>query len=117
MRTLILRGDGYLGWPTATYFSARGPEIHFVDDHLGRRAHAEGGADSLTPILESLPARAQAWRELICYHVEVTEGDLTDWSVVEPLFRDEEYKDRVITHASMPSTKWRPSRPLDAPRT
>jgi UDP-sulfoquinovose synthase len=88
MRILILGGDGYLGWPTAMYFSARGHEVHVVDDYLRRRAHSEAGTDSLTPILESLPARAQAGREVTGYQIGVTEGDLTDWSVVEPLFRD-----------------------------
>ena len=27
MRILILGGDGYLGWPTAMHFSARGHEV------------------------------------------------------------------------------------------
>ena len=37
MLVLILGGDGYLGWPTATYFSARGHEVVIVDS-LVRRA-------------------------------------------------------------------------------
>ena len=28
MRILILGGDGYLGWPTAMRFSARGHDVH-----------------------------------------------------------------------------------------
>ncbi len=55
MRILILGGDGYLGWPTAMRFSNRGHEVHVVDDYLRRRAHAEAGTDSLTPILPGLP--------------------------------------------------------------
>src|SRR5204862_21684 len=51
MRILILGGDGYLGWPTAMRFSSRGHEVHVVDDYLRRRAHAEAGTDSLTPML------------------------------------------------------------------
>ena len=57
MRILILGGDGYLGWPTAMYFSARGHEVHTVDNYLRRRVHQEAGTDSLTPIAENLPAR------------------------------------------------------------
>jgi nucleoside-diphosphate-sugar epimerase len=49
MRILILGGDGYLGWATAMYFSARGHEVHTVDSYLRRLAHWEAGTDSLTP--------------------------------------------------------------------
>ena len=59
MRLLILGGDGYLGWPTAMHFSARGHDVHVVDNYLRRRAHEEAGTDSLTPLPESLPARAE----------------------------------------------------------
>ena len=54
MRILILGGDGYLGWPTAMRFSQRGHDVHVVDNYLRRRAHAEAGTDSLTPILPDL---------------------------------------------------------------
>ena len=63
MRILILGGDGYLGWPTAMHFSKRGHDVHVVDNYLRRRAHAEAGTDSLTPIAPTLPARADAWRD------------------------------------------------------
>ena len=78
MRILILGGDGYLGWPTAMRFSQRGHDVHVVDNYLRRRAHAEAGTDSLTPILADLPARAEAWAEVSGRTVGVTEGDLTD---------------------------------------
>ena len=31
MRILVLGGDGYLGWPTAMYFSARGHDVAIAD--------------------------------------------------------------------------------------
>ena len=37
MRVLILGGDGYLGWPTALRFSARGHEVSVVDNFSRRR--------------------------------------------------------------------------------
>ena len=49
MRILILGGDGYLGWPTAMRFSARGHDVHVVDNGLRAALHAEAGTDSLTP--------------------------------------------------------------------
>ena len=50
MRILILGGDGYLGWPTAMRFSARGHEVFVVDNFSRRRWHHEQSTDSLTPI-------------------------------------------------------------------
>ena len=105
MRILILGGDGYLGWPTAMYFSRRGHEVHTVDDYLRRKGHREAGTDSLTPILESLPARARAWREVTGLDIGVTEGDLTEWDVVEEAFR--EFSPEAIVHyGEMPSAPY-----------
>src|SRR4051812_42822065 len=63
MRVLILGGAGYLGWPTAMRFSARGHEVSVVDDFSRRRWHEEAGTGSLTPIAD-LDQRIAAWREL-----------------------------------------------------
>ena len=63
MRILILGGDGYLGWPTALRFSARGHEVSVVDNFSRRRWHTEHGTDSLTPIGD-LDKRIEAWREV-----------------------------------------------------
>jgi UDP-sulfoquinovose synthase len=105
MRILILGGDGYLGWATSMYFSARGHQVHAVDNYLRRRAHAEAGTDSLVPILESLPARAEAWRQVTGYTIGVTEGDLCDWVVTESLFRDFE-PEAIIHYGEMPSAPY-----------
>jgi UDP-sulfoquinovose synthase len=105
MRILILGGDGYLGWPTSMHFSRRGHEVHSLDDYLRRRAHAEAGTDSLTPILGSLPARAKAWRDVTGLEIGVTEGDLLDWEVVERVFR--EFQPEAIVHyGEMPSAPY-----------
>jgi UDP-sulfoquinovose synthase len=105
MRILILGGDGYLGWATAMYFSSRGHEVHVVDNYLRRRAHAEAGTDSLLPIGENLPARAEAWRQVTGYRIGVTEGDLTDWSVVERLFAELE-PEAIVHYGEMPSAPY-----------
>ena len=105
MRILILGGDGYLGWPTAMYLSARGHEVHVIDNYLRRRMHAEGGTDSLTPIAASLTARVTAWREVSGYTITATEGDLTDWPVVERAFRDFG-PDTIIHYGQIPSAPY-----------
>jgi UDP-sulfoquinovose synthase len=96
MRILILGGDGYLGWATSMYFSSRGHEVHAVDNYFRRHAHRERGTDSLTPILTDLPTRAAAWKDETGLEITVTEGDLTDSEVVEPLFRD--FQPETIVH-------------------
>jgi UDP-sulfoquinovose synthase len=105
MRILILGGDGYLGWATSMYFSKRGHEVHAVDNYLRRRAHAEAGTDSLTPIAASLPERAQIWKDATGLDIGVTEGDLVDWDVVERLFT--EFRPEAIVHyGEMPSAPY-----------
>ena len=87
MRVLILGGDGYLGWPTALRFSARGHEVAVVDNFSRRRWVGEGGSDSLTPI-GSLEQRIEAWREtsgeqIRSYAGSVEDGDFLDGVVAE----------------------------------
>jgi UDP-sulfoquinovose synthase len=105
MRILILGGDGYLGWATAMYFSARGHDVLTLDNYLRRRAHQEAGTDSLTPIGANLPARAETWRQVTGYRIGVTEGDLTDWPVVEQLFVEFE-PEAIIHYGEMPSAPY-----------
>jgi UDP-sulfoquinovose synthase len=105
MRILILGGDGYLGWATSMYFSKRGHEVHAVDNYFRRHAHRERGTDSLTPILSDLPARAAAWKDVTGLEITVTEGDLTDWEVVEPLFRDFR-PDAIVHYGEQPSAPY-----------
>ena len=105
MRILILGGDGYLGWPTAMHFARTGHEVHAIDDYLRRRAHQEAGTDSLTPIGPSLPTRAEAFRKVTGLEIGVTEGDLTDWSVVERLFREFE-PEAIVHYGEMPSAPY-----------
>jgi len=105
MRVLVLGGDGYLGWPTSMRFSKRGHEVRAVDNYMRRRMHTDAGTDSLVPILESLPARAAAWKDITGLDIGVTEGDLCDWEIVEHIFR--EFEPEVIIHyGEMPSAPW-----------
>jgi UDP-sulfoquinovose synthase len=87
MRVLILGGDGYLGWPTALRFSARGHEVSVVDNFNRRRWHEEAGTGSLTPIADLEP-RIAAWREISgkeirSYIGAIEDGDFLDEVVAE----------------------------------
>jgi len=105
MRVLILGGDGYLGWPTALYFSIRGHDVHIVDNYLRRRMHMEAGTDSLVPIAPNLATRIDTWREVSGRTITATEGDLTDWSVVEHVFRDFQ-PETIIHYGEIPSAPY-----------
>jgi UDP-sulfoquinovose synthase len=63
MRTLVLGGDGFCGWPTALHLSACGHEVAIVDNLSRRRIDDELGVGSLTPI-NDLPGRLAAWTEV-----------------------------------------------------
>src|SRR6478735_12751675 len=82
MRVLILGGDGYLGWPTAMRFSARGHEVSVVDDFSRRRWHQEAGTGSLTPIAD-LDERIVAWRELGGEEIRSFVGSVQDGDFLE----------------------------------
>jgi UDP-sulfoquinovose synthase len=87
MRVLILGGDGYLGWPTAMRFSARGHEVSVVDNFSRRRWHEQQGTNSLTPI-RPLDERIEAWREVSgsairSYSGAIEDGDFLTDVVVE----------------------------------
>ncbi|MDA8355790.1 MAG: NAD-dependent epimerase/dehydratase family protein [Actinomycetota bacterium] len=104
-RVLVLGGDGYLGWPTAMYLSARGHEVTVVDNYLRRLLHMEVGSGSLVPIADDLDQRASAWQELTGRQIRVVVGDLTDWAVVQRAFLESE-PDTVIHYGEIPSAPY-----------
>jgi UDP-sulfoquinovose synthase len=82
MRVLILGGDGYLGWPTAMRFSARGHDVSVVDNFSRRRWHQAQGTDSLTPI-SSLEQRLATWKELSGSEIAPYIGAIEDGEFLE----------------------------------
>jgi UDP-sulfoquinovose synthase len=82
---LVLGGDGYLGWPTAMYFSNRGYDVTVVDNYMRRNACVEIDAGMLYPI-PSLIERAKIWHEKTGKEIKVVIGDLTEPEVMRSLF-------------------------------
>jgi UDP-sulfoquinovose synthase len=105
MRILILGGDGYLGWPTAMYFSNRGHDVHVVDNYLRRKMHMEAGTGTLVPIAADLAERVRAWHEITGKTITASEGDLCDWALVERVFQ-EFSPDTVIHYGEVPSAPY-----------
>lgn len=85
MHILILGGDGYLGWPSAMYFSARGHEVTVVDNYLRRSKCTEIDVGMLYPV-PSLQRRAKIWQDKTGREIKVVIGDLADAEVMRSLF-------------------------------
>jgi UDP-sulfoquinovose synthase len=82
---LILGGDGYLGWPTAMYFSYRGYDVTVVDNYFRRNACTELDVGMLYPV-PTLQERAKIWYERTGKEIKVVIGDLTNPEVLRSFF-------------------------------
>jgi|APSaa5957512535_1039671.scaffolds.fasta_scaffold14522_2 UDP-sulfoquinovose synthase len=82
---LILGGDGYLGWPTAMYFSAKGYQVTVVDNYFRRNICDELNIGMLYAVL-TLEERARVWHEKTGFEIKVIIGDLADPELMRSLF-------------------------------
>ncbi len=117
MRVLVLGGDGYLGWPTAMYFSARGHEVTVVDNYLRRNSCTELDTGMLY-VVPNLVQRCKLWYEHSGFEIKAVIGDLTDTEFTRSLFTGEfEYNwclnpnysgkpDTIIHYAEQPSAPY-----------
>ncbi len=105
MKVLILGGDGYLGWPTAMRFSARGHDVSVVDNFSRRRWHNERSTDSLTPI-RALEDRLDAWHETSAgERIRSFVGDIEDGEFLEGVVADVK-PEAVIHYGEQPSAPY-----------
>lgn len=82
---LVLGGDGYLGWPTAMYFSMRGFKVTAVDNYFRRNACTELNTGMLYP-LPTLIERARIWHENTGFEIKVVIADLGDPEFMRQIF-------------------------------
>jgi UDP-sulfoquinovose synthase len=104
MRILILGGDGYLGWPTAMRFSARGHDVAVVDNFSRRRWHVQHSTDSLTPIA-SLTDRLEAWREHTGREIHPYVGSIEDFSFLDSVIA-ETLPEAIVHYGEQPSAPY-----------
>jgi len=78
MKVMVLGGDGYCGWATALYLSARGHSVAIVDNFVRRQWDHELGAQTLTPILP-LSDRLRTWTRLTGRAIDLFVGDVMDY--------------------------------------
>jgi UDP-sulfoquinovose synthase len=78
MKIMVLGGDGYCGWATALYLSAKGHSVAVVDNFVRRQWDHELGAQTLTPILP-LSDRLRTWAQLTGRSIDLFVGDVMDY--------------------------------------
>ncbi len=78
MKISVLGGDGYCGWATALYLSAKGHSVSIVDNFARRQWDHELGVQTLTPI-RPLAERLRVWHELTGRTIDLFVGDVTDY--------------------------------------
>jgi UDP-sulfoquinovose synthase len=95
MRIMVLGGDGYCGWATALYLSAKGHSVAIVDNFVRRQWDHELGAQTLTPILP-LSDRLRIWTRLTGKVIELFVGDVTDYDFLLPTSK--QFEPEAIIH-------------------
>ncbi len=105
MRICILGGDGYLGWPTAMYFSARGHEVFTLDNMSKRLWEAEVDAAPLFPV-PYLSDRARHWQRRGNSQIHSIIADIaTDYDLLKEILGDFR-PDAIIHYAEQPSAPY-----------
>jgi UDP-sulfoquinovose synthase len=84
MKIAVLGGDGYCGWATALYLSAKGHSVAIADNFIRRTWDHELGAQTLTPI-RPLAERLNVWQQLTGKSIECFVGDIRDYGFVSEL--------------------------------
>ncbi len=104
MRILVLGGDGYCGWPTSCYLSARGHNVGIVDNFSHRLWDHEVGAPSLTPI-RALKERVRSWKDVSRKTVEMFVGDLRNYDFLSRVVKEFE-PEAMVHYAEQPSAPY-----------
>lgn len=98
MKLLIFGGDGFCGWPSATYLSAKDHEIIVVDNLSRRNIDNELECQSLTPI-QPVGTRLQTWKEVTGREIRFINLDIaSEYCSLRKLLMDEK-PDAVIHFA------------------
>ena len=105
MRILILGGDGYLGWPTAMRFSARGHEVFVVDNFSRRRWHTRAfdrlaDPDPAAGRADRGLARGLRARHRVPFIGNIEDGEFLDRVVAETL------PETVVHYGEQPSAPY-----------
>jgi UDP-sulfoquinovose synthase len=105
LRILVLGGDGYLGWPTAMFFSRAEHEVMIVDNLAKRQWEVEVDGAPLEPP-PTLRHRLRVWSGITGREIHVAIGDIAE----NPRFLyrvfEEFQPDAVVHYAEQPSAPY-----------
>jgi UDP-sulfoquinovose synthase len=88
MRVLVLGGDGFCGWPTSLYLSARGHDVTILDNLSRRKIDVDLEVQSLTPI-RPLGERLDVWGQVSGREIGFVALDLaTEYDRLTALLRE-----------------------------
>jgi len=104
MKILVLGGDGYLGWPTAMYFSRKGHQVAVLDNFNKRQWEMEMGISPLIPI-PTLHQRVDLWHKVSGQEIKIYVGDLLNTRLVHKVLADCK-PDTIIHYAEQPSAPY-----------
>lgn len=104
MRILILGGDGYLGWPTAMHFAAKGHEVCVMDNYLRRTLALQTQSEALMPNPD-LPKRAEIFEAVSGKKIKVVIGDVTNYRLLSKVFQ-EFGPEGVVHYAEQPAAPY-----------
>ena len=104
MRVIVLGGDGYLGWPTAMRFAAKGHDVVVVDNYLRRTMAQQTSSEALMPN-PNLQKRAEVFQAVCGPEIQVKIADVCDYRFMQRLFRDFQ-PEAVIHYAEQPSAPY-----------
>ena len=92
---MVLGGDGYCGWATALYLSAKGHTVAILDNFVRRQWDHELGAQTLTPIAP-LSDRLRTWARLTGKTIDLFVGDVMDYDFL--LSQVQQFEPETIIH-------------------
>jgi len=104
MRVLILGGDGYLGWPTAMQFAAKGYDVCVLDSYLRRRISMETDSEPLIAV-PNLLERTRIYEEVLGHKIQTVIGDCTDYNLLLGVIK-EFSPETIIHYAEQPSAPY-----------
>ena len=101
-KILILGGDGYLGWPTAMYFSKRGHDVLIVDNMIKKHWESQIGVSPLFN-LETLQNRIDTWKDITGKIIDYKIFDISNNHKQLYTVLNDFQPDTVIHYAEQPS--------------